>query len=284
MLSIEEIHCFIRMIERQYSCRICIMDAFHNDFFAKFFPDIDTLHLNEGCNMYNRVMGYEKKCMKCDAYDCMKFGESNHEPFWKICPAGLMELVCTIAFPGRKTFQIFIGTFKPRNDLPEHHLNFWPRNNKQVELPAKELTDVEFAELPVLARLLTEKLVQCIEKENSEKKQLPPDPETFITNYIDINFRSDVSLAELAEKLGWSASHTTVRIRQFFGKTFLDLLTERRIKNAKWLLQSHYCTNNATIAAVSGFQTSSNFYKCFRKYTGMTPNEFRRKNAKKNKS
>ena len=110
--------------------------------------------------MYNRVMGHEKKCMKCDAHDSMEFGEAIRVPFWKICPAGLMELVCTIAVPGYKTFQIFIGTFKPRHDLPEQHLNFWNRNNKQAELPAKELSDAEFAELPVLARLLTEKMVQ----------------------------------------------------------------------------------------------------------------------------
>ena len=277
MLSRDELYRFMRMIERQYSCRISIVDAGKNVCFSTHFPEIDTVHLNETCLKYKHDMDGGKECVKCDCRDSLDFSQTVKTPFWKICPAGVMELVCTIAVPGQNKFQIFAGAFKVPAVLPEPHLYLKRKNIPDHLLPVKELSETELGELPILFQLLAENISRFIEHDLTEKKQLPPDARTYITNYIDSYFRNGISLAGLAEHLGWSPSHTTVRIRQFFGKTFLQLLTERRINNAKWLLRSHYPMNIATIAKVSGFPTAANFYKCFQRYTGMTPHEFRKK-------
>jgi two-component system response regulator YesN len=104
-----------------------------------------------------------------------------------------------------------------------------------------------------------------------------------IRDFINSRFRENISLNDLAQHLGWTPSHTTVRVREYYGKTFTDLLNIRRIANAKWLLSNEFPSSTTKIAQVSGFRTPSYFFRLFRKYEGMTPVEYREKLEKENK-
>ena len=69
-------------------------------------------------------------------------------------------------------------------------------------------------------------------------------------------------------------------VRKMYGKTFTQLLTERRLENAKWLLRNKALFTISKIAMVSGFRSTPYFHRVFLRAEGVTPSEFRRKAGK----
>ena len=105
------------------------------------FPEIDTTHLSENCLLYNHSMDHGKECIKCDCRDSLAYSQTVKTPVWKICPAGLMELVCTVVVPGLLKFQIFCGMFQVPEILPEPHL-YLKRKGENIHFAKmKELTE-----------------------------------------------------------------------------------------------------------------------------------------------
>lgn len=273
MLSQREICLLMRMIERTYRCRICIIDGAGNYLFSTHFPEIDTAHLANICQRANRDA--QSLCRLCDDIAAGQHAETVRHAFYKLCPYGCMEIVGTVSVPGMKPFQIFAGVFQAHGDLPEDSL-LYP--GKQLAASGSKeigkLTDEEFSELPVLMDMLTREISLLFEKHLSEGAG-DNDPKQRIMDYINGNFRENLSLSAIASKLGWSDSHTTVRIRRMFGKSFIQMLNERRIENAKWLLRNRTLYPISKIAEVSGFHSVPYFYRVFLRLTGMSPTRYR---------
>ena len=84
------------------------------------------------------------------------------------------------------------------------------------------------------------------------------------------------TLARAARAVGVSANHLNRLLRQQTGLTFRQLLIQRRIELAKTLLRNgdESCTE---IAMTCGFGDSNYFARLFRRKTGVTPSEFRRR-------
>ena len=282
MEQVDVVYNLMRAIERVYRCKICIVDGSGNFLFSRNFPDIDTLHLSPHCNACRRFN--ELLCMKFEISKVKEFG-MNKKVFCKICPAGFMEIVITVNVPGYKTFNVFAGVFAAfdEKDLPPDSLITKKTVSISINEELPRLTKHEFNELFALMSLLEQSLSDLFYKELYESKQYPLVPEIMIRDYINSHFRENISLSDLAQHLGWTPSHTTVRVREYYGKTFTELLNKRRIENAKWLLSNEYPVSMTRIAHVSGFRTASYFFRLFRKYEGMTPVEYRKMLEKENK-
>jgi AraC-like DNA-binding protein/mannose-6-phosphate isomerase-like protein (cupin superfamily) len=84
------------------------------------------------------------------------------------------------------------------------------------------------------------------------------------------------TLADASRAVGVSANHLNVLLRQQTGLTFRQLVIQRRIEAAKTLLRrgNDSCTE---IAFACGFGDSNYFARLFRRKTGLTPSEFRRR-------
>jgi AraC-like DNA-binding protein/mannose-6-phosphate isomerase-like protein (cupin superfamily) len=84
------------------------------------------------------------------------------------------------------------------------------------------------------------------------------------------------TLARAARDVGVSPNHLNRLLRQQTGLTFRQLLIQRRIELAKTLLRlgDESCTE---IAMTCGFGDSNYFARLFRRKTGVTPTEFRRR-------
>ena len=96
---------------------------------------------------------------------------------------------------------------------------------------------------------------------------------------LDIEFNE----IGLAEKLGVKSYILSKFLNERLGKSFIEYINEKRIEEAKNLLQKKECKDWTmyAIALDSGFKSESSFYSNFKKQTGMTPNQFRTEFFKK---
>ena len=72
-----------------------------------------------------------------------------------------------------------------------------------------------------------------------------------------------------------SLSYLSSSVKQATGKTFKDLLLEKRLRVAAGLMKSTNLPVEDIIAAV-GYDNTSFFYRKFRQYYGVSPREWRK--------
>lgn len=121
-----------------------------------------------------------------------------------------------------------------------------------------------------------------IKKELDIKYQAAPDPDTAsspdeiiqkVSAYCSRNYR-DGSLSALAESLYLNPSYLSLLIKQKTSKTFSDLLTEARMKQAALLLKDPDA-KIYNISTMIGYVNPNNFTRAFKSYWGITPSEYR---------
>ena len=92
--------------------------------------------------------------------------------------------------------------------------------------------------------------------------------------FISQNCTKPLTLDETAVHMGISKSHFSHLFKKYTGLTFVDFLTEERIKRAK----SFFGDKDISITEIafeSGFSSISSFNRAFKKITGLSPSHFR---------
>lgn len=97
-----------------------------------------------------------------------------------------------------------------------------------------------------------------------------------LTHYMGDHLDRDVRLEELASLVGLSRFHLCHAFRLATGRTPHDWLVTLRIDKAKKLLAAPGL-RIIDVALAVGYQTPSAFAASFRRFTGVTPSEFRRR-------
>ena len=92
--------------------------------------------------------------------------------------------------------------------------------------------------------------------------------------YLFRHFREDITLAELAEKSGYTPNYFSRVFHESSGIRFVDFLCRLRINYARTMLLTT-AQPVAAIAKNSGFSSPSNFFRAFRMETGLSPMEYR---------
>ncbi len=98
-----------------------------------------------------------------------------------------------------------------------------------------------------------------------------------VLGYIQNNFHDDITSSGAAEALGYTQSYFCRAFRRYFRKTFSEYLTMYRIANARIIIEN----NNISVAELAekcGFNSYSYFSKCFRRYIGILPSEYKKFN------
>lgn len=96
-------------------------------------------------------------------------------------------------------------------------------------------------------------------------------------NYIENNYQKDLTLKEIASSIYLTQYYFANLFKEETGKTAMTYLTEIRMEKAKELLLE---TNDkiCEIAKRVGYNNASYFGQSFKKETGLSPNNFRKKN------
>ncbi|WP_020619091.1 response regulator transcription factor [Paenibacillus daejeonensis] len=107
-----------------------------------------------------------------------------------------------------------------------------------------------------------------------KRKGNPKEPIEEAKRYIEQHLSRELSLEEVAERLGLNASYLSQLFRQVAGETFVQYRTKRRIELAKRLLaQPHVKITD--ISHEVGYADHPHFTKTFKRSTGYTPAEYR---------
>src|SRR5690606_24077483 len=87
----------------------------------------------------------------------------------------------------------------------------------------------------------------------------------------------ELTLEQLADQLGLSARLVSNIINRKFNKNFFEFINYYRVEEAKAIITSRpEHVSMLDVMADSGFNSKSAFNRFFKKYTGMTPTEFRK--------
>jgi two-component system response regulator YesN len=96
-----------------------------------------------------------------------------------------------------------------------------------------------------------------------------------IKHFIDSNFsQSALSLDDVANELGYSVSYISAILKRH-DTSFTKYLTQARMEKAKALLADPQ-NKLITIASEIGYDDPYYFSHCFKKYTGVSPLEYRK--------
>ena len=89
-------------------------------------------------------------------------------------------------------------------------------------------------------------------------------------------YEHNIKIEDLAAEINFSPRHTARLLKQLYGLTFSEKLTEVRIRRA-----AHKLVNSTVkieqLSHDCGFNSTAYFSTCFKKIHGMTPTEFREK-------
>lgn len=97
-----------------------------------------------------------------------------------------------------------------------------------------------------------------------------------IKDYIDRNYKKDISAKDVAGILGYSDVYFSKVFKQLFDDNFINYLTKIRMGRAKLLLKD-VSFNIKEVGKSVGYADSNYFTKVFKRSVGMSPSEYRSK-------
>lgn len=95
-----------------------------------------------------------------------------------------------------------------------------------------------------------------------------------VSEYIDAHYMESIRVSQLADMMGFSEGHFARMFRKEFGMTFVQYLTECRLKRSRELL-ADTSVPIEQIAYRVGLNSYSYFCTCFKRFCGMSPGAYR---------
>ncbi|RED87867.1 helix-turn-helix domain-containing protein [Cohnella phaseoli] len=116
---------------------------------------------------------------------------------------------------------------------------------------------------------------RCLDSENRlQTKQLKEAVEN-AKAFIDANYRLPINLTDLALTSYMSPGYFSTLFRQHTGRNFLEYVTQLRIEHAKKLIADDPDAKIGDVAVQCGYQDLKHFRKLFKRYTGVTPLQYK---------
>ena len=192
-------------------------------------------------------------------------------PFWGFCPKGVWDYAQPVLFEGKLAAIIYVGYLLPPG------VEFAP--GWSGRRPG-ELSRARRSEIGVYAEFLAKYVLLELEcyRESVTGRGKKRDDGYYLEqcrHFIERSYHLNPALADLAEILHVNGNYLGGVIRQASGKSFRELLTERRMQEAENLLR--YYPRKFSIGEIGhkcGFSDSNYFCTVFKTRTGLSPREF----------
>lgn len=143
---------------------------------------------------------------------------------------------------------------------------------KKERLAASLGEDTDYNKIQTAVRRFCTNVIGSIEQKNKKKAFQHI---VRIKEYIHLNYSdSRLSLDTAAEQAGISPSYLSRLFKQEMGTSFVDYVSELRVEKSKKLLETTDLMIK-DIAYQTGFNSMQNFFRIFKKWTGIAPGEYR---------
>lgn len=167
---------------------------------------------------------------------------------------------------------------KPRiiTITPQYEKKFNKLCNLLLDEYLEEQSDYQLAIRSFLTSILILlKRIDSTKIKNADENKIFFNPEMkLLINFINENFRTNITLPMLAQQISLSPTYVSTLFKESAGVNFKQYLMDTRINHAMKLLQN----SNHTITFIAdecGFNSVNNFCKAFKKNTGLSPGMFR---------
>ena len=140
----------------------------------------------------------------------------------------------------------------------------------------KEFTDELSGNLELIRCMLIQMLILSMRKIAKKESYKTANKEiTYMLEYIDKHYSENLSLSFFSEQFSYSPTYLSMKFKSEVGMNFTEALQRARLKQALFLIS----TTNKTIPEIAetiGYNDTKFFSNIFKKYTGMTPREFKK--------
>ena len=174
---------------------------------------------------------------------------------------------------GERNIPVSYGYYNDSSDK-KHLLNF-------SQLMIREITEKKRGYERVCHAILEVLIIYITRNErlgllSLESTRIPKEC-ALVKRYLDSNYAQPITLDSLAESTHINKFYLSHTFTKYLGMSPITYLIHRRLEVSKDMLTQ---TNHsiAEIASSTGFASQSYFSQIFRKFTGMSPNQYRKQN------
>lgn len=148
---------------------------------------------------------------------------------------------------------------------------------KETESYTEEYTDISPAKLrSAVLELLIDICEKHSENKTENREKVAVDYVKKALEYINDNFKNDITLEEIADYIGINKFYLTREFKRFTNQTVFFCINTLRCKNAESLLQSGATITEAALE--SGFESVSYFSRTYKKIRGFSPSAYKENN------
>lgn len=125
---------------------------------------------------------------------------------------------------------------------------------------------------------LTKQVEEIIFKIRMEKSTSSYQSIHRVIKYIDIHYKDNLSLNFVSSMAAVNSAYFCELFKKITGVTFVEYITKLRIEKAKSIIENKGTDFHITaLADIVGYEDSDYFRRVFRKHTGMSPNQYKKR-------
>lgn len=246
---------------------------------------LESVSDDTGGSSFCRILnGGAHRCKLCSETQCGLSSSEGRGVRSIRCFAGLTETAVPIMHGGAVVGQLMTGHVFHENPTGKDFAEVLKTMGEDVDSDAK--LERAYLETPVIGKekyramttLLAAFSLQLGELAGQIVLELRHEKSDCIAcakDYIDENIQETILLDEVAGEVHMSRYYLCRRFKEATGMTLTEYVTDRRVKMALDML-ANTSLRVADIAFEVGFQSLSQFNRCFQKITRITPTEYRR--------
>lgn len=239
-------------------------------------------HKNSFCNYVKTISSrHLRDCIVIDAEIIKEKAAVKEKAFLKICHAGVAEICAPVFYKERLSGMLFTGPFHPdkncftlKNILLQEQMN----SRKLESFAAAQFRKLYKTDLPELMNftiLLASYLERSLGTDEDNMKTLSPAEK--IESFFDNKFSDkNINLEMLASFMALSSSRISQLLRKLFKKSFSDMLNEKRMGHARYMLRESFL-GTVAVSESCGYSDSAYFFRVFKTLNnGITPKQYRK--------
>lgn len=222
--------------------------------------------------------GYEL-CVRCKACANRK-AVMGREPFYGICPYGMIEVVYPVVLDGAVACIIYIGHILPDK---EEYLSSVNRACNLTGVPLQKMeeqaafceTDCNVEYYMKMAEILSREIRRLWRAQGKEKTLRGDSVVSNVEEYLAYHYAQDISLKHIAELYFMNEKYLGRLFLRETGKTFRQYLNDIRLEYAVRLLKET-CMSVLQISLECGYSNVTYFNRVFKDKFGSSPSAYRK--------